>query len=946
MNWDRKLTVMAVMAAAFAPLSAMAQTAEVEPNNNKGSATPVTLTGPGPAFTGVSTGASTTVAGLGSADYFRIKMPTAAPGIYRNRLQLTPATGYTFTVRGLTQTGGRGVPGSITLGTDAVIQTATASAIGDIPARSLQWFGFGKGEELFVRVTGATTTTGAYTATLLAPVAVTPVSAPTSISEGSIRISDITGGEFDSTMWVYDSNFNAIAGFGNEDPFPVPSSNPFSAAFTRTFTPGTYYLAYSRWYLSNNQVFSADDALAEVRMDFPNIIVNRSSTATSITNTVQFQNAALGQTFSVPVTLSGGFTTSFVQFTVAASVVPTPPTVAGVIDPSGGFAGDTVLINATVTPGTNTTTTGHTVTADFSSLPGGSLITLTDSGNNLTFSAPPTTIPTGTPPGIYSIPFTVTASDARTSTSNVDLVVYVSNARCEGAIDISAETFPHLTAPVSLAQADPALSGFFPADAFFGVPLGSNAVFYKVVPTECGEWTFSVCSSVSGTTALDTVLSVVEAPTGCAGPLTLVAFNDEGCGTGSSQSSLTTVLNPGSTYYVVIGNYFLADAPEAPLDLVQLSASFTTLPPSTTLPPAPVGFVNEDAEPNSFAADETVVNVGPGGGVIGITTGDADSSCDTDESSDRFRINLPAPNGLLRYRATISSPTDGQTMFLVRDAQIAGIRSADEVFTASTSTALPRTLQWYASGNAPTSIRIIVIGTAATTSPYTITLSAEAVTVEEPFIAVAPGTVTLTTRPATTDTGIIVLDSNYNEIPDFVNEDEPAPGTSQAASLTREFAAGTYFIGVSNFRTTNSQTAPLDDSWRTGSISQFPGISINTSTAVGVALPLRVTDSLAATQTAALTKAGVYDIVWVRLDVGSTTPGCGPADIANTDGDPGADGAVDNGDFTLFFAAFFAGDLVADIANTDGDPTPDGAIDNGDFTLFFAAFFTNPCNPN
>lgn len=37
MKWDRKLTVMAVMAAAFAPLSAMGQTAEVEPNDNKGS---------------------------------------------------------------------------------------------------------------------------------------------------------------------------------------------------------------------------------------------------------------------------------------------------------------------------------------------------------------------------------------------------------------------------------------------------------------------------------------------------------------------------------------------------------------------------------------------------------------------------------------------------------------------------------------------------------------------------------------------------------------------------------------------------------------------------------------------------------------------------------------------------------------------------------------------
>ncbi len=81
-----------------------------------------------------------------------------------------------------------------------------------------------------------------------------------------------------------------------------------------------------------------------------------------------------------------------------------------------------------------------------------------------------------------------------------------------------------------------------------------------------------------------------------------------------------------------------------------------------------------------------------------------------------------------------------------------------------------------------------------------------------------------------------------------------------------------------------------------------------------------------------------------------------PADIANTDGDPGSDGTVDNGDFTLFFSAFFAPTidplhLKADIADTDGLPqwssnpalrcnlVGDNTVDNGDFTLFFSAFF-------
>jgi hypothetical protein len=88
--------------------------------------------------------------------------------------------------------------------------------------------------------------------------------------------------------------------------------------------------------------------------------------------------------------------------------------------------------------------------------------------------------------------------------------------------------------------------------------------------------------------------------------------------------------------------------------------------------------------------------------------------------------------------------------------------------------------------------------------------------------------------------------------------------------------------------------------------------------------------------------------------MGAPVAGCSPADIANTDGSSaatggGPDGVIDNGDFTAFFAAFFASpgsteNLDADIANTDGDTIlagagPDGVVDNGDFSAFFALFF-------
>lgn len=91
---------------------------------------------------------------------------------------------------------------------------------------------------------------------------------------------------------------------------------------------------------------------------------------------------------------------------------------------------------------------------------------------------------------------------------------------------------------------------------------------------------------------------------------------------------------------------------------------------------------------------------------------------------------------------------------------------------------------------------------------------------------------------------------------------------------------------------------------------------------------------------------------------GSFIADCSPADIANTDGDPssGPDNQLNNGDFTVFFTAFFAEQedparLAADIANTDGVVAsmwpggssiggPDGQVDNGDFQAFFSAFFT------
>src|SRR5262245_36782731 len=80
---------------------------EVEPNDSKATATPVTLTC-GDTLSGTTTGGGTTGAGdAGSADYFLLTTPTAAPGIYFYTLTLSsPTPGHTGTLRGLAQAAG------------------------------------------------------------------------------------------------------------------------------------------------------------------------------------------------------------------------------------------------------------------------------------------------------------------------------------------------------------------------------------------------------------------------------------------------------------------------------------------------------------------------------------------------------------------------------------------------------------------------------------------------------------------------------------------------------------------------------------------------------------------------------------------------------------------------------------------------------------------------
>ncbi|HZH98265.1 MAG TPA: PEP-CTERM sorting domain-containing protein, partial [Fimbriimonadaceae bacterium] len=289
---------------------ALAQFNETEANDNKTQANSIVTSASGYTISGNTTGTSTTVAGAASADHFLITMYQAAPAIYRHRLTLSSQTvGHSGAILGLTQTAG--TPNA---GTYTAFQTSSTATT---PARFNQWYGFGKSEQLYYRVTGGTATTANYTATHSVDV-ITPT-AMGNFQAGSISISAIgQGHSTDTDMWVYDSNFNAISGYGNDD----GGTTGLQSQLTRTYAPGKYYLAISNFGIANNLGSPADDRFRTGSvMDFPNILVN-SSTTTNLNLT--FTIASSDRTFQQAATKVGPYDVNFYEF----NVVPEPGTMA------------------------------------------------------------------------------------------------------------------------------------------------------------------------------------------------------------------------------------------------------------------------------------------------------------------------------------------------------------------------------------------------------------------------------------------------------------------------------------------------------------------------------------------------------------------------------------------------------------------------------------------
>jgi len=297
-------------------------TPEIEPNETKAQATTngiVTMVA-GDSLTGTTTGSSTTVAGAASADTFHIKTGPLAAGIYRHTMAITTTgtAGHVGTLRGLNQVAG--VVGT----TDSAFQTSSTTTP---VVRSNSWFGFGRQEEMYYRVTGVAGTTMPYSATL-STATVAPQIVPGTFLPGSITLRTEGQTTVDTDIHLFDGTMTVIDDASNDDESVAEggAGTALQSRLTRTLAAGTYTLAIGRWNTATSDDSpQTDDFLTGLVLDFPNSIAASSTTSTAADFDLQITDTAGSVNVTVASPAGEAYTVVFVQFTVGS---PTPPPTA------------------------------------------------------------------------------------------------------------------------------------------------------------------------------------------------------------------------------------------------------------------------------------------------------------------------------------------------------------------------------------------------------------------------------------------------------------------------------------------------------------------------------------------------------------------------------------------------------------------------------------------
>lgn len=539
-SWCRLVWAIAGVVCGLTPTSrAGVDNPEVEPNDLKTSAFLAASGGGGMRAGDTISGTTTGSASDGtttSADTFIVKTGSSAGGIYRHQLVLTSATpGHVLTVRGLTQSAGVLTPGS-----DATVQTGLVSAPGQ-PANSrmVQWYGFGRQEIVYVRVTGTASTTSPYSIELKSdPVGVTALGS--SLASGSVTISRAATNANDVDFWMYDASLRPISNYGNDQP----------NSLTRTYTPGTYYIAIGDSNFANGASAPADDTRRNGNvLDSADAAIN-ATTSSGLDMGVKALSA-LGS-IGGGGTKTNPFDVTWYCFTVVPNTIATAP--VGVAEASVAMASncgtDQVCMQVAVSPGQNPTSTTLSVTMNFTAIQGPANVQLFDDGLNCDGLANDRvfgvrfTVPAGIPTGTFSFPFTVRDERGRSSTGQSAPFTVVSctppvpvNDPCTSATLVTPGP-SRITGTTVRATADavPNCSG--------AGSQSSPGVWYRVI----GTGTRMTARTCATRTAFDSVIQVYCAANGC-GSLSCVAAGNDDCGL---SASATWCSEAGAPYLILV----------------------------------------------------------------------------------------------------------------------------------------------------------------------------------------------------------------------------------------------------------------------------------------------------------------------------------------------------------------------------------------------------------
>jgi hypothetical protein len=294
---------------------------EVEPNNTKAQANEIVLLS-GQTLVGSATAASGT-GDPASPDYFLIKTPAAPLGIYRHRMSLTNATtvGNSSWIRGLTQTGAAAGPWPGPVGTATSTEATGQAHWLDGTDRTNIWYGFGRQEQVYYRISGVASTTGQYLATLdTAPVVPTDLGA---FQAGVIIINTADQGHNNDThVRIWDGNFEPVHGFANDgasmDGY-APGNSTTTSFLLREYQPGTYYIGIAMGNLATNQGSPCDDNVRTgVMMDFADVAVD---TGTQTVTDVSFSIIDSGGVTPFAASRGGRGEIAWFRFTVTGTPV-------------------------------------------------------------------------------------------------------------------------------------------------------------------------------------------------------------------------------------------------------------------------------------------------------------------------------------------------------------------------------------------------------------------------------------------------------------------------------------------------------------------------------------------------------------------------------------------------------------------------------------------------